>query len=94
MDPGALKARSGLRTATCFITWTTAMATCVFMHSGLIAKPNTLKASLFQCITFIGPETSFAGFKNSIYLLGEHDKLIINEWTITSNLWRSKLHSQ
>jgi Tol biopolymer transport system component len=48
----------------------------------------------FSVHHFHRPETSFAGFKNSIYLLGARDKLVVNDWTITSNLWRAKLNAQ
>ncbi len=48
----------------------------------------------FSVHHFHRPETSFAGFKNSIYLLGAHGKLIVNAWTITSNLYQARLDAQ
>ena len=57
-------------------------------------KTKRPQGESFSVYHFHRPETSFAGFKNSIYLLGARDKLIVNVWTITSNLWRAKLDSQ
>jgi serine/threonine protein kinase/Tol biopolymer transport system component len=57
-------------------------------------KTKRPQGESFSVYHFHRPEMSFAGFKNSIYLLGARDKLIVNVWTMKSNLFRAKLDSQ